>query len=406
MRTAIPGIRGESTPFLDGGSSLYQAKRPRLLPVILFLVAATLFLTACGAEVANQNWPGITANGTQVYVSYGPGVAAVDVAEQQMLWSFPEELNPALLFFAPPSVGDERLILGDFGASGGFFSPEATVTIYALDHTGNPGSSVSTLWSRDDVAHDRIVAAPTQTDEQIFIGTADNFVYALDAERGDVQWQFETGHSVWAQPLYTEDFLYVASLDNSVYALDPQSGDVLWQVELGGSIASQPALADGRLYVPSFDRSLHALDAQTGDEVWVADAANWVWGSPTVGNGIVYYGDIEGNVYAVSAETGEQQWTTQAEGAVQSQPLYVDGTLFVVAGRVNEEESRQGELLALNAESGAQLWRRETDVPLFTSPVSANGSIVTVVQEEDAPILQVYDQEDGALVWEFTLPME
>lgn len=391
--------------FREGGSSLYRVQRPRVRPITLILIVAAFFLAACGAEIASQNWAGVSTDGEQVYVAYGNGVAAVDPQEQQLQWTFPDELGPGLLFFAPPSVSDSRIILGDFGAAGGMFSPRATITIYALGKDG--GGTPPVLWTRDDLATDRIIAPALQANGQVFVGTADNHLYALDAESGELQWEFATEHSVWAQPVYSEGFVYVASLDNNVYALDPDNGDLKWQTTLGGSVAGTPVLVDDLLYVPSFDRKLHALNAQTGEEIWAADAENWVWGAPAAGNGTVFFGDIDGNIYAVSAESGEQQWSSTAGGAIQSALLYDDGVLFVTSGQTEgDEEDRRGEVLALDAEQGDVLWQYETRSPVFSAPVLVNESIAVVYQAGQASMLNVFDRENGAVTWEFELPSE
>lgn len=396
------------TLFPEGGSSLYQAQRTVVRPIVFVLLIASFILAACGTQIASENWPGISANGDQVVVAYGNGVASVDIAARQLSWTFPEELSPALLFYAKPSVSDSRIVLGDYGAAGGMFSPRATITVYALGNSED-GGTPAILWTRDDVATDRIIAPALQANGQVFVGTADNHLYALDAESGHLQWEFPTDHSVWAQPVYSGESVYVASLDNNVYALDPDSGEPQWQTTLGGSVAGHPVLSsDGDiLYVPSFDRKLHALDAQSGDELWAADAANWVWGSPAVGDGIVYYADINGNVYAVSAETGEQQWTSTAGGAIQSALLYDDGVLFLTSGQTSgEEEERRGEVMALDAVEGDLLWRFETPVPVFSAPVLAADSVVVVYQDGPVSELNVLDRESGALTWELELPTE
>ncbi|MFW6042607.1 MAG: PQQ-binding-like beta-propeller repeat protein [Chloroflexota bacterium] len=385
---------------------MYVTKRRRLQPIIILLIAASVLLVACGAEVADQNWPGLTVHGSKVYAAYGPGVAAVDIQEQGLLWRFPDEVNPGLLYFASPSVRDDRLVFGDYGAPGGMFSPQSTVTIYSLEN-GDSANTPSILWTRDDVAHDRIVAPATQTEDQIFVGTADNHLYAMDASDGSTQWEFETAHSIWAQPVYNEGVVYVASLDNSVYALNAGDGDLLWQTELSGSVASMPVLHEGLLYVPSFDRVLHALDAETGEEQWSADAANWIWGSPAIGNGTVYYTDIDGNIYAVGATSGEQLWRYSVDGAIQSTPLYIDGTLFVTAGETEgDQEERIGQILALDVEGGTEIWRRDTPAPVFTGPVAVDDSVVIIFQQAGATIMQVYSRDNGALVWDITLPAE
>lgn len=386
---------------------MYAAKRPRLQPVILVLIVASFLLAACGAQLADQNWPGMSASDDVAYVAYGQGVVAVNISERQPLWSFPEEEAPGLNFFAAPSIGAEQIVLGDYGESGGFFSPVATVTIYALENSGASAEQPAQLWTRDDVATDRIIASPTQTASQLFVGTADNRLLALDADNGELQWEFETGHSIWAKPVYHEGVLYVASLDNVLYALRADSGDEVWRMELGGSIASSPTLVDGVLYVPSFDRMIHALDAADGEELWNAPAEDWVWGSPAVGNGAVYYGDVAGKFYAVDARTGESLWTRSVQGAIQSSPLYVDGVLYVGSGDVEgEEEERAGQVLALNADDGSEVWRRQTPAPVFTSPVTVGNHLVVAFLDEAVLQLLVYEIDSGNLTWEYSPPSE
>ncbi len=386
---------------------MYAAKRPRLQPVILVLVVASIFLAACGAQLADQNWPGISTSDSMVYVAYGQGVIAVDISERRPLWSFPEEEAPGLNFFAAPSIGDEQIVLGDYGQSGGFFSPVATVTVYALENNGSSGEQPAQLWSRDDVATDRIIAPPTQAATQVFVGTADNRLLALSASNGELQWEFETGHSIWAKPLYHEGIVYVASLDNVLYALRADGGDEVWSKELGGSIASSPTLADGVLYVPSFDREIHAFDADSGEELWNAPAEDWVWGSPAVGNGAVYYGDVAGNFFAVDARSGDALWSRPVQGAIQSSPLYEDGVLYVGSGDIEgEEEEREGQVLALNADDGSEVWRRQTPAPVFTSPVRIGNNLVVAFLDGGVLQLLVYELDSGDLTWEYSPPSE
>jgi outer membrane protein assembly factor BamB len=373
-------------------TKLYIAKRPAKRLALFFFVVAALFLAACGGQVSSVNWPGLTAEGNTVYVAHGPGVLAYDVEAGEQLWTFPSEATRAQ-FYAPPSVLNDRVMIGDYGAAGGMFSPRVTVSIYALEER-EAGTAV-TLWVADDVASDRIVAPPLQTETQVFVGTADNEVLALDVESGVVQWQFQAGHSIWAQPVYQDGVVYVASLDKHLYALDAVDGTVLWQAELGGSIANRPVIDGDKIYVGSFDKKVHALDIETGEEQWVADAADWVWASPAVADGVVYYADVKGNVYAVSAESGETQWQQQVDGSIQATPVLLDDTVYLALIRDTDTgNNTAGALVALSAEDGREQWREETPAPLFATPVVAGDSIVVALQSEEA-LLMMFDLEGG-----------
>jgi outer membrane protein assembly factor BamB len=375
---------------------LYVAKRPATRSAILFFLAASLLLAACGSSVSSVNWPGLTAEGNTVYVAYGPGVVAYDVEQGEELWHFPADVQRSLQFYAAPAVQNDVVVIGDYGAAGGMFSPSVTVSLYALEERDS-GDPVQ-IWVENEAAGDRIVAPPLQTETQVFVGTADDEVLALDAESGMVQWSFdEATHSIWAQPLYQDGVVYIASMDKTLYALDAEDGTVLWQETLGGSIANQPVIDGDTIYVGSFDKKLHALDIATGDERWTVSADDWVWASPAVANGVVYFADIQGHVYAVSAESGEAQWDVLMgeDSSIQATPVVVDGMIYLALVLDTDEGSNAGgALVALSTENGQEEWRQTTDAPLYSTPVVVGDSIVVALQSEEA-LLLTFDLDGG-----------
>lgn len=382
---------------------MYETKRSLWRPAILVLILLTFILAACGGQIANGNWPGITVSGKNVYVAFGPGLITVDAANCSQNWSFPAEFGQSPLYYAAPAVNETQVIVGDYGTSGGLFSSGPRITITALQPAETNSTSPTVLWSRDDLAKDRIIAPPLLTDSQVFIGTADNQLFALDATTGQEQWRFETGHSIWGQPAYRDGVVYLTSLDNKVYALNAETGAIRWEKELSGAIAARPVLDGNLLFVASFDNKVHALSLETGDEVWAATAENWVWAAPAVTEEVIYYADIDGNVYAAETSSGRVLWSQKVLGAVQTTPAYANGNLYVVSGDVSgDTELRRGHLTALNGEDGNQLWQQETSVPLFTDPVIVNETVVVVTQGA-GPLLYVYNLESGSQLCQFTL---
>lgn len=378
---------------------MYAAKRPLLHSALFFLIIITLILAACSAPPVN--WPGLSTDGEKLYLAYGPGVAAYDIETRQQIWSFPAEKSSTLLFYAPPSIQEDRLIIGDYGASGGFFSPGVVVSIYALNADGQ--GTPTTLWTKEDIVHDHIVASPLQVEDRVFVGTADNFVHALDAETGELLWSFETGHSVWGQPVYKDGVLFVASLDKSLHALDANSGEELWVNELGGALPGHPVIDDTLLYVGGFDSQVHAIDIETGETQWSAPAQDWVWGAPTLTENALYYTDIQGNVYAANSQDGSTLWTQKIEGVVQTSPVVAGDTVFIASQ--GAPESEQGLLVALSVEDGRILWQQNTPTPLFTTPVVVENSVIVVTQSEDA-LLIAYDVANGTQQWVIAPPAE
>lgn len=394
------------TPFLDGGPLLYAQTRPRQRSVFFIFLTLAVVLAACGGAIGgNNNWPGLSSDGQYAYVAAGPQVYALDITEENVHWTYPGEAGRAS-FFASPAIADGRMILGDFGASGGSFSSNITVSIYGLDSLdkANPG----TLWEPvTNVAHDRIVAPPLLIENQLFIGTADGMVYALDAEDGSLQWQFAAEHAIWGQPAFADGVVYVTSLDKHLYALSAESGEELWQHEFAAAIPSAPVVSPTLIYVAGFDSQVHALSREDGAEQWVFDAKDWLWGAPALDGDTLFFADRAGNAYAVNSQTGELLWEVQAAEHIQATPLVNGEHLYIAAtvGDSTDLDELTGEIIALSKENGDEEWRTATPGPIFTAPILVQEQLV-VVFKTGARVnnqfqVNVYNPADGDVTWEF-----
>lgn len=381
---------------------MYLSKRPQWRPALLLFALVGLLLTACGSRLGNESWPGLSTDGEKIYFANGTTVSSYFADDQTLAWSYPQEPQAGKLFFAAPSVEDDRVVFGDYGVAGGFFSPGVTVSVYAVENVDD-GSVAPDQWIQSADINDKIVAPPLQVGDTVYVGTADNFVFALDsANEGEPLWRFETGHSIWGQPAHRDGVLFVTSMDRSIYALDAASGDELWNTSFPGAIAAGPVLNDNLIYVSDFDSQIHALDIQTGDEQWAAPATNWVWGAPAYADNVVFYADVNGNVFAVDALTGDPLWQAQTPGAVQTSPIVADGIVYVASeGEIGENPT--GALRAFSVEDGSELWTTIAPAPLFTTPIVVDDAIIVALQSETA-VLIAYDRNTGTQLWTIAPP--
>lgn len=368
--------------------------------VLFALAVVALILTACGGQIDTGSYAGLSIYNDTVYLANGPQVLAYNTQTQQAQWSFPTEPNNSVLFYAAPNYDDGQVVFGNYGQAGSFLSPRVTVSIYSLEDAAN--GQPRTLWTNAEAATDKIVAPALQVGDQVFVGTADNHILALDRTTGAEQWDYRIGHAVWGQPAFRDGVVYVAAMDWSVYALDAATGELVWQTPLGGALASRPILNGELMYVSSFDGQVHALDVATGEERWTAAANQAIWGAPALGeDGRLYFGDIAGDIHAVDAQTGESIWSVDTPGVIQAAPVYMDGALYVASQTTSDGTS--GSLTAYAAEDGRQLWTITTPVPLWTTPVVAGDSVVVALQNSDA-LLIGYDLQSGAEQWRYTPP--
>lgn len=380
----------------------FQPSVKRLRWFVLLIL--TLFLAACSARGVSESWPGITAEESRVYVSYANQVVSIDGESGEQVWQYNGQAASEN-FYAPPLVEDGRVILGDFGVSGGIFAGgRLLVKIHALVDGDRSPPQVD--WIAEDQVTGRIFASVLQVDDRIYLGTGDNKFVALDAFTGDKIWEFATGNSVWDKPIYVDGILYFTSLDKNVYALTADTGELVWSASVSGASAGSPVLNESAdlLYVGSFSGQLLALNRADGSLAWDAPAEDWVWGTPLFHDGIVYYSDLSGNIYAVDGETGESVWNNpfQVPGSIESEILLIDDQLFVTSGDV---ETGTGALTAFNLD-GQELWQEDVEAPVQPPPVSMDGDPVIAFVPEGEPLQVVrYGQEDGAVVWRFTPPV-
>jgi len=127
-----------------------------------------------------------------------------------------------------------------------------------------------------------------------FGSSADNKVYALDAESGTERWSFFTGGPVRLAPAVWKDRVFVASDDGWLYCLSAAGGKLIWKFRGGprddklignGRMISRWPLRggvlvdDGTVYLaagmwPSEGVFVYALRADGGSVIWKNDSSD------------------------------------------------------------------------------------------------------------------------------------
>jgi len=80
--------------------------------------------------------------------------------------------------------------------------------------------------------------------------------------------QFHTRGQVISSPVVADGQLYFGSSDHCLYALDPATGSQKWKFKSDGRITSTPAVSGGAVYFGSYDGNFYAVDAATGQLRW------------------------------------------------------------------------------------------------------------------------------------------
>ena len=74
-----------------------------------------------------------------------------------------------------------------------------------------------------------------------------------------VKWKFKTERVIeawFSSPAASDDIVYFGSDDSYLYALNAPTGELKWKLKTGDVVYSSPAIADGAVYVGSHDSYL------------------------------------------------------------------------------------------------------------------------------------------------------
>src|SRR4051812_16582562 len=208
---------------------------------------------------------------------------------------------------------------------------------------------------------------PCRTPTQVFVGSGDGRLYAVDRRSGRLIWRVDAGGSVDASPAVADGLVTAATLGGRIFAVEQHTGRVRWSRRTGPALplnttpaggwdlfASSPVVTGRTVVIGSPDGGIYALDLATGAQRWRAMTGGRVRATPAIHDSLVVVGSWDGRVYALDLATGTQRWVHRTVGdtldsktfgfdrrAIQSSAAVAGGMVFV--------GSRDGALYGLDA---------------------------------------------------------
>jgi outer membrane protein assembly factor BamB len=183
-------------------------------------------------------------------------IAVIDLKAGRRHWSF----QATGWIYGEPTVTEDRVFFGS-----------QDKRLYCLDKRRK-----SLLWSFPTKS--QIEAGVAYRDGSVYVASCDGRFYRVSSETGKEVWSYRTPDSgaesraIYSAPLCTEDAVYFGSFDGYLYCLKIQNGDLKWRMRAieGSEITSSP-LTDGRRIVVATRRSSkqqgqHAMVAISEDE--------------------------------------------------------------------------------------------------------------------------------------------
>ncbi len=199
-----------------------------------------------------------------------------------------------------------------------------------------------------------IVGSPAVCSGIVYLALVNETVCAFNASTGELIWSYNsdqlhdsalaiadwTSDIITSSPLIYDGILYVTSGDGNVFALNATRGSLIWDYLVYGAVTS-PAVSNGFVYFSSqpmgSNATFHALNAATGIQVWDLNLGFWDVSSPVVAYGMVYVSSKtstplgfgpppEGKFFALNATSGNIVWSINS---IETQPTLANGIVYV-----------------------------------------------------------------------------
>ncbi|HLJ85112.1 MAG TPA: PQQ-binding-like beta-propeller repeat protein [Candidatus Eremiobacteraceae bacterium] len=294
-----------------------------------------------------------------------------------------------------------------------------------LDHTGVYDSppvaqAAHVKWAFHTRGY--VNSSPVVANSVVYVGSADDNMYALDETTGKSLWHFKTGSRVVSSPAIWRSAVYFGSYDGNFYALSANDGKLLWKFKTGGErrfegthlhgsqpvdetmpdpfdvYLSSPAIWHETVYFGSGDGHVYALNAKTGEKLWSFKTGDIVHASPAIDNGTLFVGSWDSYFYALDALSGKMRWRFKTgvdpdihnQVGIQSSAAVMDGTVFFGC--------RDSHLYALDEQTGDKKWSLDMHGSwVIGSPAVRDGKVYFATS--DSGLFYAVNAGDGSIVF-------
>lgn len=227
----------------------------------------------------------------------------------------------------------------------------------------------------------------------IYAVSGNGMIYAVDFE-GKILWQKNTGSILRSAPTVEKSVLYVLSANNELFALNALNGAEIWQYRNLSTQTNllgmgQPAVANGILVVPFSSGEIIAFDARTGLMLWtdallsartfnqIQDISH-VLAAPVIEGNTVYLVGNAQKTGAYDLKTGASKYIRDIGGT--STPVVNGNAVFLMTNK--------NTLAALEKSTGRLVWEtpmesEETKNIVWNGPVLTGNRLIVTSNKGD-----------------------
>ena len=351
------------------------------------------------AAEANAAWPQAGGN-----ASKSPGHVALG-ATPTMAWR---------VSIGAGSTKKQQLAAGPVVGDGRIYAIDAQGVVRAVDPQNG-----ATVWRTavrgEDITAGTLFGGGVSYDNgRVYATTGAGDAAALDAKTGAVAWIVRPAGPLRGAPTVANDNVYVVTQDNQLFALNPADGKVRWNgsgaVENAGVLgAAAPAAAQGTVVAGYSSGELTAYRYENGQVVWqdaltrtsistVVTTLSDIDASPVIDQGRVFAIGQGGRMVAIELITGQRVWEVNAAGI--STPWVAGEWVYAVT-----DDAR---LLCLSRANGHAKWitqlphyrkaKKKEGIIDYRGPVLAGNRLVLVNTLGEIVYVSPYDGSVQATV--------
>jgi outer membrane protein assembly factor BamB len=237
---------------------------------------------------------------------------------------------------------------------------------------------------------------PDRRGGRYYFGSADSYVYCLDAASGACVWYYPNHHCVKGSIATFGDRIYHGGRDNKIhcYTLD---GQMVWETRTGNDMDSSPVVFEGLGYIGGEDHYAYCFNPKSGKIVWKHGPMKSSFeNSPCISDKGVLFGDGQGEFICLERKTGQLIWQANTMGDTDSTPAYYKGRIYV--GCATGDDHETGHLWCLDSATGKSIWHVPFPRGFWSSP-SLNVDLGRLYIGNADGYFYALSMSDGATVW-------
>ena len=225
--------------------------------------------------------------------------------------------------------------------------------------------------------------------KQVYFPGGNGILYALDAETGEIVWQFDLNpkDSKWVLGGRGDRNAVISTPvfhDGSVYlgvGQDPEHGEGVghfYRIDCSRTGDVSPTLLEGTEIVPNPDSAQvwqYGGTDRTGELTGRKDSEVFrrTMSTASVVDGLVYIADLSGRMHCVDAETGKRVYEADVLAAIWGSTMVVDGKVFL--GDEDGDLAIYKAGRTENMEEPELLEEKIFPSSIYTTPTFANGMV-------------------------------